>query len=142
MSATTAKHLRPAVTALLPTTLVLSYSYGGEWDLDAERGWRSSWMLYGQRALRSGAISDKRPVSMQDFDFPSGQIPAWITDAVERHHPESAAYINADDGYHWLTCSACDTPLHCNDGGDTLAELNAAVTAHTCPAAQGASDAS
>ena len=75
---------------MLPTVLDVWYWYGGKWDPDAEKGWRSAWILRGRRVLKSGALSDKEAANMQDFDFPTG-VPAWITDAVERHHPEGGA---------------------------------------------------
>lgn len=51
------------------------------------------------------------------------------------------AYINADDGYKWLTCGNCEESLVCLDGGETLADLNDAVTKHTCTADDADSEA-
>ncbi len=39
-------------------------------------------------------------------------------------------YINADDGYPWLTCGLCDEPLKECDGGTTLDDLNQAAAEH------------
>jgi hypothetical protein len=74
--------------AMLPTVLEVWYRLGGEWDPEGEKGWRASWILYGRRVLKSGAVSDKQAVSMQQHDFPDRQTPAWIADVVEQHHPE------------------------------------------------------
>lgn len=41
-------------------------------------------------------------------------------------------YINGDDGYHWLTCGTCETPLIEVDAGTYFSEMGDAIAAHTC----------
>jgi len=45
------------------------------------------------------------------------------------------AYVNGDDGYPALCCTACDDHIAYVTAGDDLAGLNAKVASHTCPAA-------
>ncbi len=45
---------------------------------------------------------------------------------------ERDAYVDGDDGYLWLTCGLCATPLRQVDAGTAWPDMQQAVTTHAC----------
>ncbi|MGW4406566.1 hypothetical protein ACWEJ6_21230 [Nonomuraea sp. NPDC004702] len=54
------------------------------------------------------------------------------TDPIVLPAGAAADYINGDDGYHWLTCGTCETPLMEVQAGTHLVEMVQAISSHTC----------
>lgn len=129
-----------AIKNRIPTTYGPPWTVDDGTDDDGNLVWH---VLYATDDPQAGLVATVPDYGQYLAEFLAAaraDIPALVAE-VERLRAAGPAYVNADTGYHWLTCPACETPLHCIDGGDTLAGLFDAVAAHTCRAAETAAPA-